>query len=86
MRALCSMRMLPLSLQLLLFRWMVLVFDVVDDPKRFLSLYDIIFQYLGYDELRPSVCQLLCYMTKRKHGKVREKSELGCTLMIPVWT
>ena len=67
--ALGSMRKQPLPLQLVLFRWMVLVIDLVDQRDHLQAMYDVIFQYLGYDELRAPVCQLLCYMTTRSHGK-----------------
>lgn len=64
-----SMHALPSSFQLILFRWMVLVYDLVDNMADFLATYDIIFRYLQYDSLRPTVSQLLCYMTTREHGK-----------------
>lgn len=67
--ALGSMRTQSLPLKLLLFRWMVLIIDLVEQRDRLQAMYDVIFQYLGYDELRAPVCQLLCYMTTRNHGK-----------------
>lgn len=75
-RALSRMRAVPSSLRQLLFKWMVLTFDLVENRKHLQVMYDVIFQYLGYDDLRASVCQLLCYMTTRKHGK--DHLQVGC--------
>lgn len=66
--ALGGMRTQPPALRPLLFKWMVLVYDLVDHVSHLSVLYHMIFQYLSYDELRPWASQLLCYMTKKKHG------------------
>ena len=62
------MRTLPLGVQHLLFKWMVLVFDLVDHGERLLPLYDAIFHFVVYDDLRAPVCQLLCFLTTKNHG------------------
>lgn len=67
-RALSRMRSQQHSLRQLLFKWMVLTFDLVERKESLRAMYDVIFQYLGYDELRGPACQLLCYMTTRNHG------------------
>jgi hypothetical protein len=68
-RALAAVRGLPHPLRILLFRWMVLVYDLVDRREQLRVIYDGFFQFLGYDDLRVSVCQLLCYMTTGSHGE-----------------
>lgn len=70
-RALSSMRMLSNALRTVLFRWMVLVYDLVDRKDQLRVIYDGVLQYLGYDDLRASACQLLCYMTTRSHGGLK---------------
>ena len=63
-----SMHVQPGSLQRALFRWLVLVFDLLEDGRSLTATYDLIFHFLQYDSLRPAVAQLLCYMTTREHG------------------
>ena len=66
--ALGSMNQLSTSLRKLLFKWIVLVYDLIDDKAPLGYVYDVIFHYVQYDSLRPIVCQLLCYITTRKDG------------------
>ncbi len=72
-----------------LLRWLVLTFDLIDDPAPLHSLYTAVFYYLQVDDLvsqgiplfskytcnyvpsvsqRPTVCQLLCFLTRREDG------------------
>lgn len=69
LEALGSMGQLAPSLKQLLFKWMVLVYDLIDNKAPLGYLYDIILHYIQYDSLRPIVCQLLCYMTSRRDGE-----------------
>lgn len=69
LNALGSMGHLPISLRLLLFRWIVLVYDIIDDKAPLHHVYDVIFHYIQYDGLRQIVCQLLCYITTREDGE-----------------
>ena len=67
LQILAALRSLPFSVQQLLLRWTVLVFDLVDDIAPLRSVYDAVFYHLQVDELRSVVCQLLCYLTARSH-------------------
>ena len=69
LRALCSMGPLPVSLRLVLFKWIVLVYDVIDNTAPLRKVYDVIIHYIQYDGLRQIVCQLLCYITTRDDGE-----------------
>lgn len=67
LKALGCMTSLPSSpLQQLLFRWIVLTFDLVDDRGPLHAVYTAVFYFLQMDDLRPTVCQLLCYLTRRE--------------------
>ena len=63
------MGQLPPSLRQLLFKWLVLVYDIVDNKAPLHQVYDVILRYVQYDDLRQTVCQLLCYLTTREDGK-----------------
>lgn len=63
------MNQLPPSLKQLLFKWIVLVYDIIDNKTVLGYIYDVILHYIQYDSLRPIVCQLLCYITSRKDGE-----------------
>ena len=65
-----SLNVLPLSLQQLVFKWIILVYDLIDDRDILHTVYDGLFYYLQYDALRPLVCQLLCYLTSRQDGEL----------------
>ena len=67
LRLLAALRSLPLSVQQLLLRWIVLTFDLVNDIAPLRAVYDVVFYHLQVDELRSVVCQLLCYLTARSH-------------------
>ena len=69
LHALGSMGQLPPSLKQLLFKWIVLVYDIIDNKAPLHKVYDVIFHHIQYDSLRPIVCQLLCYLTSREDGK-----------------
>ena len=51
LRALSGLKGLPISLQHLLFRWIVLVFDVIDDTAPLHAVYNIIMHYIQMDDL-----------------------------------
>lgn len=67
LKVFAALRSLPLSVQQLLLRWIVLTFDLVDDIAPLRAVYDVMFYHLQVDELRSVVCQLLCYLTTRSH-------------------
>ncbi|XP_071966118.1 centromere protein I-like [Antedon mediterranea] len=51
------------EIQVLLSRWMVLVFDVVDGKDKIHSLYGVIFNLIESDLLCPHICHLLYLLT-----------------------
>ena len=67
LKLLASLRNLPFSLQELILQWTVLVFDYIDDITPLRKVYDAVFYFLQYDNLRATVCQLLCYLTAPSH-------------------
>lgn len=69
LQVLGSMGQLPPSLKQILFKWIVLVYDIIDNKAPIGCVYDVILHYIQYDSLRPIVCQLLCYITSRKDGE-----------------
>jgi centromere protein I len=80
LRLLGSLKGHTLSLQLLIIRWIILVYDIIDDRSSLQEIYGVLFYYLQFDDLRPVVCQLLCYMTRRcdvMHYRVQRLTELS---------
>ena len=67
--ALGCMGRLPSSLRELLFKWMIIVYDIIDNKAPLRHVYDVILHYIQYDSLRQTVCQLLCYLTTRADGE-----------------
>ncbi|XP_007889239.1 centromere protein I [Callorhinchus milii] len=57
------------NIQVLLFRWLLTVFDLLDSKKQLHSLYGVIFFYLQIDKLCPYICHLLYLLTKKEHVK-----------------
>ena len=51
LKALGCVKTLPLSVQLLLFRWIVMVFDLVDDRSALHCVYSVVFYHLQVDDL-----------------------------------
>ena len=51
LRGLGCLGSVPLSLQQLLLRWLILVFDYLDDRGPLQTLYNVFFYYLQFDEL-----------------------------------
>ncbi|KAF8851133.1 Mis6-domain-containing protein [Acephala macrosclerotiorum] len=50
-----------------LLRWLVLVYDVLDNPRILSQLYSIVFNLLDTAAIRPQVCHVLSLITRRKH-------------------
>ncbi|OJZ86110.1 hypothetical protein ASPFODRAFT_61444 [Aspergillus luchuensis CBS 106.47] len=55
--------------QALLVRWLILVYDYLDDKTHLAKLYAVLFNYLDMISLRKPLCQLLSFITRRKHVK-----------------
>ena len=60
---------LPSSLRELLFKWVIIIYDIIDNKAPLRHVYDVILHYIQYDSLRQVVCQLLCYLTTREEGE-----------------
>lgn len=54
---------IPLNTKTKLLRWLVVVFDHIQDPKILSQLYGVLFGHLKYESLRPWVCHLLFLST-----------------------
>ncbi|CZR60000.1 related to Mis6 domain protein [Phialocephala subalpina] len=50
-----------------LLRWLVLVYDVLDNPRILSQLYSTVFNLLDTAAIRPQVCHVLSLITGRKH-------------------
>ncbi|PWY80946.1 Mis6 domain protein [Aspergillus sclerotioniger CBS 115572] len=55
--------------QALLVRWLILVYDFIDDGSHLSKLYAVLFNYLDMISLRKPLCHLLSIITRRKHVK-----------------
>jgi centromere protein I len=55
--------------QTLLVRWLLLVYDRLEDPSHLLKLYSVLFNLLDMISLRRSLCHLLSLITRRRHVK-----------------
>jgi centromere protein I len=55
--------------QTLLLRWLILVYDYLEDPSHLSKLYAVLFNCLDMISLRRPLCHLLSLITRRKHVK-----------------
>ncbi|PYH48188.1 Mis6 domain protein [Aspergillus saccharolyticus JOP 1030-1] len=55
--------------QALLLRWLILVYDFLDDRSHLAKLYAVLFNHLDMLSLRKPLCHLLSLITRRKHVK-----------------
>lgn len=55
--------------QALLLRWLLLVYDFLEDRAHLSKLYAVLFNYLDMISLRKPLCHLLSLITRRKHVK-----------------
>lgn len=55
--------------QALLLRWLLLVYDFLEDRTHLSKLYAVLFNYLDMISLRKPLCHLLSIITRRKHVK-----------------
>ncbi|KAI9934052.1 hypothetical protein MW887_005125 [Aspergillus wentii] len=55
--------------QTLLLRWLILVYDFLEDRSYLSKLYAVLFNCLDMLSLRKSLCHLLSLITRRKHVK-----------------
>ncbi|KAK2764950.1 hypothetical protein FQN54_008649 [Arachnomyces sp. PD_36] len=59
----------PAATQALLLRWLILVYDVLEDRSHLSKLYAVLFNYLDMISLRRPLCHILSLITRRKHVK-----------------
>lgn len=57
---------LSFAIQATLLKWIILVYDIFDSRTKLQQLYGVVFHYLPYETLRPSLCHLLYYLTRRE--------------------
>ncbi|KAI9320722.1 Mis6-domain-containing protein [Dichotomocladium elegans] len=50
-----------------LLNWVLVIYDYVDSVEDISKFYPVLFHYLTMETLRPQICHLLYYMTKRAH-------------------
>lgn len=55
--------------QALLLRWLILVYDSLDDKSHLSKLYAVLFNCLDMISLRKPLCHILSFITRRKHVK-----------------
>ncbi|KAG0250868.1 hypothetical protein BG011_008026 [Mortierella polycephala] len=72
-------RKLSFPCQAGLLRWLILVYDILDGRTKLQQLYGVAFHFLSYETLRPSLCHLLYYLTRRddvKSFRIRKLQDL----------
>ncbi|KAL4992869.1 Mis6-domain-containing protein [Aspergillus falconensis] len=55
--------------QALLLRWLILIYDSLDDRSHLSKLYAVLFNHLDMISLRKPLCHILSFITRRKHVK-----------------
>ncbi|PMD43361.1 Mis6 domain protein [Hyaloscypha variabilis F] len=55
------------SIQCALLKWLVMVYDVLDNQRVLSQLYSILFNLLDTIAIRPQLCHVLSLITRRKH-------------------
>lgn len=70
---------LSISIKSWLIRWILIIFNLIDDLKDVHSLYGIFFLFLESDILCPHVCLLLYYLTRKenvRHFRIKKLLDL----------
>ncbi|KAH9221070.1 Mis6-domain-containing protein [Leptodontidium sp. 2 PMI_412] len=55
------------SAQAALLKWLIMVYDVLENQKVLSQLYSVLFNLLDVSALRPQLCHVLSLITRRKH-------------------
>ncbi|KAL4803310.1 Mis6-domain-containing protein [Aspergillus unguis] len=55
--------------QALLLRWLIMVYDILEDRSHLSKLYAVLFNHLDMISLRKPLCHILSFITRRKHVK-----------------
>lgn len=70
---------LSLNMKVLLVRWILIIFNLIDDLKDLHSLYGVFFLFLESNMLCPHICHLLYYLTRKKdvqHFRIKKLLDL----------
>ncbi|KAL4954969.1 Mis6-domain-containing protein [Aspergillus filifer] len=57
------------AIQALLLRWLILVYDFLENRSHLSKLYAVLFNHLDMISLRKPLCHILSFITRRKHVK-----------------
>ncbi|KAL0074878.1 Mis6-domain-containing protein [Phycomyces blakesleeanus] len=52
-----------------LLKWVITIYDLLETREHIDQMYPVLFHYLTVETLRPQLCHILYYMTKRVHVK-----------------
>ncbi|KAI8049532.1 Mis6-domain-containing protein [Syncephalis plumigaleata] len=55
------------EIQAALIKWLIIVYDVIEDPGYLRKLYGVFFHFLDSETLAPYLCHLLYYLTGREN-------------------
>lgn len=79
----CLGKQLGFANQAALLRWVILVYDILDNRTKLQQLYGVAFHYLSYETLRAPLCHVLYYLTRREDVKpfrIRKLMDLQITV------
>ncbi|KAK3603764.1 hypothetical protein CHS0354_023383 [Potamilus streckersoni] len=65
-----------MTIQCLLIRWIIVVYDYIDRRDRLHGLYGLLFRFLHFHSLLPYMCQLLYFLTRREDVKLYRVRQL----------
>ncbi len=58
----------PRSVQPTFFKWILIVFELIDNKDSLRNLYGVLFLFLDFEQLRPHLCHLLYLLTRARDG------------------
>ncbi|KAF9402909.1 hypothetical protein BGX21_008102 [Mortierella sp. AD011] len=62
----CLGRQLSFACQAALLKWVIVIYDILENRTKLHQLYGVAFHYLSYETLRPPLCHILYYLTQRE--------------------
>ncbi|KAL3846578.1 hypothetical protein ACJMK2_017554 [Sinanodonta woodiana] len=65
-----------MTIQCLLVRWIIVVYDYIDGRDRLHGLYGLLFRFLHFHSMLPYMCQLLYFLTRREDVKLYRVRQL----------
>nr|XP_028570782.1 centromere protein I isoform X3 [Podarcis muralis] len=57
------------DIQVLVLKWLIVMFDFIDQKENINALYGFFFSFLRYDKLLPFACHVLCLLTRMESVK-----------------